>query len=344
MMIDIIRRRKKEISEFTQNYVESIEEFEDFDWTQEVEERLIEMVKEGKMVRGTLIVETFKAFGKEDREIFKAASAIELAHTGLLIDDDIIDEDATRRGLKSVHKQYEREGEEKGFNKAYHYGVSNAICLSNISYFLSFKLMSEIEIEEGKDKAMNIFWRNFSTVGLAEMKDIQAGFSTGEMSEDAILKLYRNKTANYTFSLPMKIGATLAGKPEYNDQLKQIGDKIGLIFQLKDDELGLKGDIGKPSGSDIEENKKTLHRLYLLEALPEDEEQELRNILEGDITQEDKDIFTEKLEQHGIKNKVNERMEKLQKEVEEDLQESDLPEDFKKKLSKLTEFCKTRTH
>lgn len=343
-MIEIIKRRRKEISDFAQDYVESIEDFENFDWSQEVQGRLMKMVKEGKMVRGTLIVETFESFSEQDREVLKAASAIELAHTGLLIDDDIIDEDGQRRGLKSIHRQYEEEGEEKGFEKAYHYGVSNAICLSNISYFLSFKLMSEIDLDKGKKQAMDVFWRNFSTVGLAEMKDIHAGFSTEEMPEDEILRLYRNKTANYTFSLPMKIGATLAGEPEYNEQLKKIGDKIGLIFQLKDDELGLKGDIGKPSGSDIEENKKTLHRLYLLEALPPEEEQELREVLEADITQEDKDIFIEKLEQHGIKKKVDERMEELQKEVEEDLKESDLPEDFKKKLSKLTEFCKNRDH
>ena len=43
--------------------------------------------------------------------------------------------------------------------------------------------------------------------------------------------------------------------------LESIGEMAGIIFQMKDDELGLFGDektTGKPVGGDIRENKKTI--------------------------------------------------------------------------------------
>jgi geranylgeranyl diphosphate synthase type I len=52
------------------------------------------------------------------------------------------------------------------------------------------------------------------------------------------------------------------------DLLEKIGESLGFIFQLKDDEIGLFGseeDTGKPAGSDIKENKKSLYHYYLFQ-------------------------------------------------------------------------------
>ena len=45
------------------------------------------------------------------------------------------------------------------------------------------------------------------------------------------------------------------------EALRLIGESIGILFQIRDDELGLFGDeqeLGKPIGSDVREGKKTL--------------------------------------------------------------------------------------
>ena len=58
-------------------------------------------------------------------------------------------------------------------------------------------------------------------------------------------------------------GAILAQESkELAVQLNELGKTLGLIFQIKDDELGLFGDetkTGKPVGADIREGKKTLY-------------------------------------------------------------------------------------
>jgi geranylgeranyl diphosphate synthase type I len=59
------------------------------------------------------------------------------------------------------------------------------------------------------------------------------------------------------------IGGLLAEQSEQTlALLEKVGEHMGIIFQLKDDEIGLFGDqteIGKPIGSDIREGKKTLY-------------------------------------------------------------------------------------
>lgn len=341
-MIESLEMRRDQIIDFTEKYVSEIEEVPENQWNENVEKRLLDMVKRGKMVRGALIIETFEAFSNENKEILKAAAAIELAHTALLVDDDIIDEDDRRRGIRSVHKQYQEDAEERGFDKVQHYGISKAICLSNIAYFLSFKLMSEIEIEKGKSEAMQIFWKELTAVGMAEMQDIHAGFSTEEMGEEEILDLYREKTANYTFTLPMKLGANLANRKELDKRLKQIGENIGIVYQLKDDELGLPGEKGKLSGSDLDENKKTLHRLYLLEKLPDKEEQDVRKILQKDLKEEQKMMIRNKMEDKNVLTEVRQKMQEHEKAAREEINQSNLPEQYKKQLVELTKFCRER--
>ncbi|NCA82908.1 MAG: polyprenyl synthetase family protein, partial [Opitutae bacterium] len=78
------------------------------------------------------------------------------------------------------------------------------------------------------------------------------------------------KTGRYTFSLPLVVGAMLAAAPAgHIKELDQAGENLGVVFQLKDDELGIFGDSaqsGKRADSDIREDKKTLMRHFLFQA------------------------------------------------------------------------------
>jgi len=64
-------------------------------------------------------------------------------------------------------------------------------------------------------------------------------------------------------------GAQLAQVPAaVQADLAELGEILGLLFQIRDDDIGLfsgSGQTGKPQGTDIRENKKTLHRYFLLE-------------------------------------------------------------------------------
>ena len=95
-----------------------------------------------------------------------------------------------------------------------------------------------------------------------ELADV--GYGVGAMRPDAaeIGRMMAEKTAHYTFSAPLRIGAALAGaSAEASAELSQIGTALGFIYQLRDDVLGVFGDpdtLGKSIDGDLREGKRTL--------------------------------------------------------------------------------------
>lgn len=347
-MIQKIRERKQEINQFLEEYVSDNARLIANQWQDEIEDRLLEMVSEGKMVRGGLILETHDHFNGNQTPSMKAAAAIELAHTGLLIHDDIIDKDAERRGLTAMHHQYRQLGKEREVQNPEHYGDSMAIVIADVAFYLAFRLMSDLDTDkETAERASTKFWDYFSAVGMGEMMDIDTGAAKEELEEEEILELYRNKTANYTFSLPMATGAILAGADENTvEELEELGKNIGIIYQLRDDELGLFGktdELGKPLGSDLEENKKTLHRLYLLEELGDEEAERIREMIGEDITREEKTEVLELMEEKNTREQVDNKIESLMTDLRERLDDSDIPEEVKDDLLELGDFTRNRT-
>jgi len=348
-LLEKIAANKHEISDFLDNFLEEWEkEDEAFEWRKDISRRLNEMVKGGKMVRGSLIIITSKLYGGENREdCLRTAAAIELLHTGILMHDDIIDKDDYRRGMKTFQRQYRELGEEKNIKEPSHYGMSMGMAGGDISFFLGQNLISRITSKpEKREKVQELVFREFADVGLAEQVDIHAGHSEEEMSQNEIIDLYKRKTARYTFSLPLKAGATLAGTNEKEqEKLYNIGEKIGVIFQLKDDELGLFGDqqkIGEEIGSDLDEDKKTVHRLKLLQKLSDEEEKRVRKMLGSELSQEERDKITGLMEEKNVKQEVRKMMEEISEDVFEMIEELEVNAEGKDFLRDATKFCLNR--
>ena len=70
------------------------------------------------------------------------------------------------------------------------------------------------------------------------------------------------KTASYTISRPLQLGAAAAAdRPDVQAAFHELGTDLGVAFQLRDDVLGVFGDpavTGKPSGDDLRSGKRTV--------------------------------------------------------------------------------------
>lgn len=345
-----IQSDKIKVSEFLDDYLNEWESMEPdaSRWRPDIKERMQEMVKGGKMVRGALVIKTNNFYdGNSSEEAVKVAGAIELLHTGLLMHDDIIDKDDFRRGLPTFSRQYQELGEEEDLDNVEHFGDGMAIAGGDIAYFMGQGLLADLEIKpEKRRKITELVFSEFSAVGLAEQVDIYSGYSKDEIYEEEIMRLYRDKTARYTFSLPFKAGALMAETPEKEiERLYRLGEKIGIIFQLRDDELSLFGDeaeTGKSLGSDLEENKKTLHRLKMLEKLPEDERESMREKLRKDLTQEEKEEIVDKMKELNVQEDVQGKMDELAEEAYSEIESLEASDEFKRFLRGLTDFCLER--
>lgn len=246
---------------------------------------LEEYCSRGKMLRGCLVRLGYelaggkRPTGDDERAVTTAGAAMELFQAGLLIHDDIMDRDRTRRGAPTVHVAYEDALSRGRYDAPEHNGESLGVCAGDIAYFAAFRALSALPVSDGATRrVMAIVATELSLVGVAQMQDVANGamkpgsvnpFRDGpcEPDEEAILRLYRYKTGRYTFSLPLALGAAIAGSSDATRvALEEAGESLGVLFQLKDDELGLFADaseLGKPVGADIREDKKTLFRLRL---------------------------------------------------------------------------------
>lgn len=217
----------------------------------------IESCQGGKRLRGTLVKFGFELTGNQSNaDILKPAIAFEIFQTAILDHDDIIDLSPLRRGKPTIYKAL-------GGN---HYGISQAICLGDIGFFLAYQIISESNFpDKNKNLAITSFSNSMIDTGLGEMLDIELPFLS-QGSEDDISTIFRLKTAMYTIVGPMSLGAILGGADQkLLNKIKQFGTALGIAFQIQDDILGVFGTeeaLGKSVTSDIEEGKLTLLILH----------------------------------------------------------------------------------
>ncbi len=307
----ILGYRNRIISEMESFFGRVRENFKMRDkWFFDVLDRLYEFSISGKMIRGALVMFSENMFSnKITNDSVKCAICIELLQSGLLIHDDIMDEDTQRRGKDSVFFQYKKLADSMGIENSYHIGESVGICAGNFAFSLAFLSLAEIEKKKVLDKLILKFGEEMAIVGVGQMKDVITSGQRELPTEDDIVSIYRYKTARYSFSLPFSLGAILSEVSEDDISLiEEIGECIGIIFQIQDDKIGIVGNenvIGKPVGSDIKENKKTLYYLYLMNSVNDEEKSKLLSIFGNrDIGVSEVDYVIHLLNKYDIFKKV----------------------------------------
>lgn len=224
-------------------------------WGADAISRLTAFILGGKAVRGSLALFAYDAFSKEKNtnSALPLAAALELFHAAFLIEDDVMDQDEMRHGKPTIHTQYTKEG------LAPHTGESLAINVAGLAIFCGYDVLSQ---SNGGAKLFAHVSQELAPVTIAQMHDVAPGDA---LNVQDILRTYRFKTARYTFSLPLSSGAMLAGAPSSTVRgLETLGEHIGILFQIRDDELGEGGnekETGKPVGTDAREGRQTLASL-----------------------------------------------------------------------------------
>ena len=149
-------------------------------WGSDVIRRLRRFAGKGKMIRGGLVCLGFEMAGRRiTGTAVRAGTALELIQSALLIHDDIMDQDALRRGEPSIHEQYARLAGVAGRTSAPHLGISMGICAGEIAIFLAFEALAGLSAPRDRvAEVQRLFAVEFGLVGLGQMLDIQTGASS----------------------------------------------------------------------------------------------------------------------------------------------------------------------
>ena len=220
----------------------------------------------GKRVRGFLIKLGQLLKGVDDDSYLDLAVAIEIFQTAVLIHDDIIDNADMRRGMETITYKYPD-----------HLGISKAICIGDLGFFLAYRLINETNLNATtKIEVLKIFTDTIYNTVLGEITDVELPYKTKDyhktIKEDIIYDIYVNKTAWYTIIGPLLMGgATIDITEKEKNQLIEIGTNLGIAFQIKDDLLGIFSDqttLGKTI-NDIKEGKQTIIYKYAIDKASE---------------------------------------------------------------------------
>lgn len=190
-------------------------------------------------------------------------SALELLHACALMHDDVIDASATRRGSLTTHRKFAELHRSRGWRgSADQFGVSAAILAGDLALVWADDIVAAAELPPDAQRRVRRVWSDIRTEVLGGQYLDIAAEASGVDSIASAMAVNTYKTASYTVTRPLQLGAAAAGdRPELQALFHELGNDLGIAFQLRDDVLGVFGDpavTGKPSGDDLRSGKRTV--------------------------------------------------------------------------------------
>ena len=178
----------------------------------------------GKRIRPNLLYKVLKGYGKNESDGDAYAAAIEMIHTYSLIHDDLpaMDNDDLRRGRPTCHKQFDE---------------ATAILAGDGLLTFAFETCANANTPaEIRVRCIAMLASLAGADGMVHGQDLDMNESA-QSDWDYLKQVHTYKTG-CLLSVPMMIGACLSGQSEeIIEKWHQIGNAIGLAFQIQDDIL-----------------------------------------------------------------------------------------------------------
>lgn len=230
----------------------------------------------GKRVRPALVLEFAQLCGGDFKDAIPAAIAVECIHTYSLIHDDLpcMDDDDFRRGKPANHKVY---------------GEDIALLAGDALQSMAFETLSSPDFVNavggyGAIQCVNILSKYCGAKGMVGGQVIDIEHENKSAGIEIISEMDRKKTGALIKSA-CEMGCICGGGTK--EQIKaaeKYGECIGLAFQVQDDILDVTSTgelLGKPVGSDLENNKSTYVSLLGIDKCREIVKEQTQEALEA---------------------------------------------------------------
>jgi geranylgeranyl pyrophosphate synthase len=204
----------------------------------------------GKRIRPFLVYASGKTLGIAEEWLDNAAAAIEMIHSYSLVHDDMpaMDDDDLRRGKPTCHIQFSQ---------------ATALLTGDALQSQAFAVLAQNPKLSAKQKLaqVSILAKASGSLGMAGGQAIDLASVAQQLTLDQLQTMHEAKTGALICASTNMVACLkyLQTDPEYI-ALDNYAQKIGLAFQIKDDILDIEGDtqtLGKPQGSDSQQNKPT---------------------------------------------------------------------------------------
>ena len=203
--------------------------------------------RKGKQMRPLLVFLSAKLNGEIGEPTYVAATLIELLHTASIVHDDVVDNANERRGALSI----------------------NALWNSKIAVLVGDYMLTKgmlISIEKNRIDMLELASEAVKSMTEGELLQLQKARKLNIREED-YFRIIKGKTAALLSACTACGARSATSNPDTIQLMKELGESIGIAFQIRDDLLDYEGNglTGKISGNDIREKKITLPLIYSLE-------------------------------------------------------------------------------
>jgi len=202
--------------------------------------------RKGKQMRPLLVFLSAKLNGAITEATYVAATMIELLHTASLVHDDVVDDANERRGALSI----------------------NALWNSKIAVLVGDYMLSQgllVSVEKSRFDMLEIVSEAVKSMSQGELLQLQKARKQ-DIREEDYFKIIGSKTAALIAACTACGAISATSDQEVVQIMRDLGENIGIAFQIKDDILDYEGNglTGKAAGNDIKERKITLPLIHAL--------------------------------------------------------------------------------
>ena len=204
----------------------------------------------GKKIRSKILFDVGSIFKVDKKKILQVAAAVECIHAYSLIHDDLpcMDNDNLRRGKLTTHKKFSE---------------STAILAGNSLLTIAFQILSEKGLnlnDKKKINLINLLSESSGHTGIAGGQFLDLSYEKIKKNKKQITEMQIKKTGRL-FSFCCVAPIIMSGRTKFVNKFNRIGNEIGLLFQIADDLIDLRGKTlmaGKKTKKDLKMGKATL--------------------------------------------------------------------------------------
>lgn len=216
--------------------------------------------QKGKEIRPILVLLSAELCGGVRESSYRAAALVELLHTATLVHDDVVDDAERRRGVFSI----------------------NALWKNKIAVLLGDFLLSRgllLALDHNEHELLHTVSDAVRRMSEGELLQIEKARKL-DIDEETYFKIISDKTASLIAACMVSGAASADATEEHQEKVRQIGEQLGLAFQIRDDLFDYGSvDVGKPLGIDLQEKKMTLPLIVSLQRVDKAERKRIIRIV-----------------------------------------------------------------
>ncbi|WP_121745354.1 polyprenyl synthetase family protein [Streptomyces sp. E2N166] len=223
----------------------------------------------GKRMRVVLLHEAARLVTDEPAAGLDAAAlSVELLQTHGLVHDDLIDDSATRRGGPTTYYAYRER-----FPRHPRAALGLTVLAGDLALALSLRVLLDAGLPvEVRQAMVEVQTRAAADTFVGQIVDLERDFTSAVPDDEVLHDVADHKSARYSVLAPLQLGLLAAGEQPaaHEKELRRYARLVGICGQLRDDYLDLFGDasaMGKPTGTDIREGRRSYTVARLLSAV-----------------------------------------------------------------------------